>query len=397
MKNAKIIKIIKIAVVVLLIICVVIHLPRLCIEYYSRYSDTTPSSSVDDDDEYHGEDAYQKERSSTEDINNRVISWIHFDISPKQWNRYLNYLVPALIKFYRSELGEQLKNLKDRDIIKYTDSSTFSLVGDEHCVGNWINNDTQIIRCSYDHRYCSGHFFLKCGTVFFDGEHSDVSIFSHAPFLAEIAISKLVYYKPYNQEGKCFKMIKDTKDIRRIFMKIKLDHRKISCDREDDRCVINWVAWIILRRISKASHRSKTLNVIIPVAFDKLPNISNNIGITFIKWLKSNISFEDFSELMNGEKYQTMATNLYMRGNSGSNYGKDVRNDTDVVLTIGYVKDAKYHPSYQMTSFNSIPDYPVYCMAVIIHNVVHVSISVYTKDINVKTLLNNPETTLLNI
>ena len=93
-------------------IIILIHLPRLYIECKSRFFGKNGKT--------HCEDNYQKTRNK--DLDNRIIAWEVFDFTNSEWESYITGIQKNLIKFYRKEFKDLLKDVPDQDLVSFKNS-----------------------------------------------------------------------------------------------------------------------------------------------------------------------------------------------------------------------------------------------------------------------------------
>ena len=136
----------------------------------------------------------------------------------------------------------------------------------------------------------------------------------------------------------------------------------------------------------------RELNVMIPVPFRKEKKISNNIGVIFVKYEDSNII--KLQNSINTAKYQAISSNYYLKLNMNKKIGKKVRNNVDIIFSSGYVKNPLNKNIKSITTYNGVPDYGIYCLTAGMGDLIHISLTISTNDIDfnkLKKLCNNSE------
>ena len=138
-------------IIILIILIFLIHLPRLYIEIKSRISNN----------KLHGEDTYQKTRNSGNDMN-RIITWSSFEMNDADWKEYVKNLHDNLINLYRKELGDLIKDISDEDLVSFqTIDDEMLCIPDGEVASTRIDNKRKLFKSSFNHEWCSGHFFFK--------------------------------------------------------------------------------------------------------------------------------------------------------------------------------------------------------------------------------------------
>jgi len=125
----------------------------------------------------------------------------------------------------------------------------------------------------------------------------------------------------------------------------------------------------------------------IPVPFEDIPGIYNNIGVIFIKWPHTGLTPKQLDDAIKNNSYNAVATNLYLRAlNTNSIVGKKTRNSVDIIYSSGYCKNPTILPSSSIVTFNGVADYGIYCCSTTAGKDTHVTLTFSTKDFPVQNL-----------
>ena len=353
-------------------ILILIHLPRLYIECKSRFFGKNGKT--------HCEDNYQKSRNK--DLDSRIISWEVFDLNNSEWESYITGIQKNLIKFYKKEFKDLLKDVPDQDLVSFRNSddvNSYKTFGEIICT--WIDNDKKIIKSCFNHEYCSGFFFLRYGSIISHGVNPEPAKFPNIPFIPEYSVLKMAIKKPHLPISNCFNTDIKKEEIKRVSFNIDISNKPKNIS---SRTFILWNVMTILNKIHK-----KDYNIMIPLIFTSLKNIWNNVGAVFIKWPENGMDMETLDKTINDCKYQAIATNLYLRGIPSSSTGKNGRKNVDMIFTTGYIKSPKIISKYHLATFNNVPDYGIYCQTITYNKFTSISLTISTKQFNFDNLITN--------
>jgi len=344
---------------------ILLHIPRLYIEYKSN----TLATAVGD---FHGEDNYQKSRDQTTKRSNRLFGWTFFKMDEKEWELYVKDIEMKLLKLYRKEFDKLLSNISDGELVSIrTTSDVNSYLSHGNVVSTWIDNEMHVIRTCFNHSWCSGFFFLQYAAVIFRGDAPKPATFPNVPFIPELYCLKMLLKKPHLPISKCFSTNIEPADIRRIGYKIDLSNKSTNVPSR------TYILWNIMFTLSHIEN--KDYNILIPIPFKKLHNVWNNIGVIFVKWPKNGMTLKELDDEINKNKYNAVATNLFLRGLTNSSQGSNSRKNVDLVFTTGYVKNAEIEPLHHAATFNGVADYGIYCLTGSFkNNITHVSLTFST-------------------
>ena len=203
-----------------------------------------------------------------------------------------------------------------------------------------------------------------------------------SPFIMEYACLKLLMKKPYKPISKPFET-NETNKLNHVYFKLNLNKKPQNIK---SRTYILWNVMQLLNSVYK-----KDYNIMIPMAFKNIKNINNNVGVMFVKYPKENMTLEALDKQINKNKYSLIATNLLLRGLTGSSHGKNGRKSMDMVFTSGYIKDHQVPVTRNIVTFNTIADYGIYCLTTTLNKTTHITLTFSTNEID-KTkfeMLNN--------
>ena len=347
---------------VIVIIVIVLVTFRICIEFKLYISN-------------HGEDTYQIEKSTRDNDVQRVFTYTQLDFKKNiQWQQYLIETIPKLKELY--------KQITENYSFEYINEKTsLSLEPSKKTIHTIVNMRSKTISTGFDHSYCSGHFFLEYGTVITNGKCPNLPLFPRYFGIAEYYLIKFAVERPDIPTNPVFSIVKSKKDMKRLFFTLNTNNVPEKCHTR------TWILFTILKGVLESIEPKKTLNVMIPVPFKKENKISNNIGVIFVKFNeKTNII--KLQNQIDLAKTQAIASNYYLKLNINKKIGKEVRNNVDIIFSSGYIKNSKTTNIKSITTYNGIPDYGLYCLTAAIGNVVNITLTISTLDINKEKLQN---------
>ena len=352
---------------ILVVIVIIIHLPRIIIELRSRSS--------------HCEDTYQASKS---DGDQRIMSWAKFMLDPAAWQAYVAGLKKRLITFYRENLGALIEEMTDVQLVKEindTDIDPFTTEVKGDVLHTEIFHECRVVKTSFNHRWCSGGFFLGYATVLTYGDEPVLPEFPMTPFLPEYSLLKTYVKGEYIPASPCFST-RDSKpeDIMRLTYQI----RDVS-NMKGRASTRSYILWHIMSLLG--SVHPKIYNIMIPLPFKAVAGIANNIGVIFIKWPEKGMSAEELDKLIHRKSITAVGTNLYLRGlNTSGELGKKTRNNVDIVFTSGYVRSPEVSPVASHVTFNGVADYGIYVFSITVKNQTDISMTFSTKDFPLRKL-----------
>ena len=358
---------------ILAVIVIIIHLPRIIILLRLRNS--------------HGEDTYQETKTGEGE---RILTWVRFSFSPPSWNKYVAETKRTLIKFYREKLTSLLEDVSDDRLVKeifdpHADPFTTEAKG--RVLQTEIFHESQVIKTNFNHRWCSGGFFLSYASMLLHGDDPVLPEFPVTPFLPEYSLLKTFINGEHIPASTCLSTTECTPtDIRRLSYKIY--NAKTA---KGDVSTRSYILWHIMSLLS--SVHPKLYNMMIPLPFKDIEGVSNNIGVVFIKWPEKGMSCEELDRLIDRKKMSAIGTNLYLRGiNTSKELGKNTRNNVDIVFTSGYVRNPRLATVANHVTFNGVADYGIYVFSITTNHVTDISLTFSTKEFPVQDLLNILET-----
>ena len=352
---------------ILFVIVIYFLLSRVCIELKLYISN-------------HGEDTYQIEKSTRDNTIQRVMSYTIFDFKKKiKWQEYLINTVHKLQNLYESVT-------KNYSFHYYKSNEMLSLKPSEETILTKINMKTKTITTIFDHSYCSGNFFLEYGAIISNGEVPKLPIFPSYFGIAEYYLMKFAIDRPDLPNNKVFSIVKNTGEMKRLYFTLNIKNKP------NEQHTRTWVLYNVLNNIYHSMITKRELNIMIPVPFRKETKISNNIGVLFIKYEDCNII--KLQNNINTSKYQAISTNYYLKLNMNKKIGKNVRNNVDIIFSSGYVKNPLNKNVKSITTYNGVPDYGIYCLTGCMGDLIQITLTVSTNDIDfdkLKKLCNNSE------
>ena len=321
----------------------------------------------------HGEDTYQIEKSTRDDQIQRVFTYTIFNFKKTiEWQQYLINTIHKLEKLYQtitSDYGFEYIN----------SSKNLSLKPSKKIIFTTVNMKTKTITTTFDHSYCSGHFFLQYGTVISNGTCPNLPKFPKLFGIAEYYLIKFAIERNDIPLNKVFNVVKTRPEMKRLYFTLDAKNVPPKCHTR------TWILYEVLSKVIKCIDPVKSLNVMIPVPFKQEKKISNNIGVLFIKFDdKTNIL--TLQNQIDACKTQAIATNYYLKINMSKKIGKDVRNNVDMIFSSGYIKNPTVIPHKSITTYNGVPDYGLYCLTGAMGDTIHITLTVSTNDINFDSL-----------
>lgn len=262
-------------IIIIIILLLLIHIPRIYID-----TQTLISSNV-----LHGEDMYHKHKIINSN-KSRIISWTYFDMSDYDWTFYIQKFKKHSMNLIRNELTV-INNIADNKIIIEDNTLDNVLnydVPHNYAINIYINNRLKTIKTIYDHQFCGGYFFTRYAAILGDGIPPSLpTVPIITPFVVELSIIRMMYKKYYNSVYKKYKLIKSPKHMYRLFYTLENKNKPTQISTKA------WILWTLITAIMNTDTRRKGLDIMIPVAFNKITNIHNNIGVIFIKYKRGEI------------------------------------------------------------------------------------------------------------
>ena len=360
-------------IIIILGLIFIIHIPRLYIDNINHLNECI----------HHGEDEYQKQIQKKNN-KSRIIAWTVYNVTNDTWKEFITKFKVETLKLIREELkimdeisnDEILVSVKKKIIKSYNITTNNAI-----CI--WINNETKTIRATFDHAFCGGYFFIKYSEIVFQGNRPKLpSIPVYTPFIVETEMLKLVYNKSYKEIYKKYKLVNNPEDITRITYKLNKKNKPNNASTK------TWILWSLIISIMNTDKNRKGLDIMIPIAFNKLANIYNNIGVIFIKYNRGD-SLESLTNQINNNKCQALATNYYLRlSKNKGNQGCKIRNNVDIVFTSSYNTNCSIDTTC-ITTYNNIADYAIYCFSSTMNNNITITVTINTNELESKELLNH--------
>ena len=353
--------------VILAAIVVIVHLPRIIILLRLRSR--------------HGEDTYHEGKTGEGE---RIMTWVKFSFDPLTWSTYITDTKKKILKFYRERLSSLLEDVTDAQLIEdiYDPHiDPFTSEAKETILHTEIFHESQVIKTNFNHRWCSGGFFLSYATLLTRGDEPVLPEFPLVPFLPEYSLLKTLIKGDHIPASTCLSTSGSSiSDVARLTYQI---HDASSV--KGSVSTRSYILWHIMSLLS-AVH-PKLYNIMIPLPFKDVAGVSNNIGVVFIKWPEAGMSSEELDKMINRKKMAAVGTNLYLRGiDTSGELGKNTRNNVDIVFTSGYVRNPKIVPVASHVTFNGIADYGIYVFSITVAGLTDVSLTFSTKEFPVQRL-----------
>ena len=268
----------------------------------------------------------------------------------------------------------------------FTDSKKYNEVNDDYHYKILLNTPNNTIYFQFKHKYIGGAYIRDLSSSLIDTEQSaNEKFYPHSSFFNIIYVAKLLYN--YNtipkidtalieQYTNCklppaacckrlynpptlLKLVESSSEIRRYVNTYTLDR---ADNTHSSRTIIIFNA---LKTLQKALDLNRSIVCYLPIAFNHVKGINNNIGIMFID-LREEDTINTFNKRFEENKYQALATNFLLVNNVHKLFGynaEKVRNMVDVVLTSTYYtcddmnedKESRLYWSYE-----NVGNYPIY-------------------------------------
>lgn len=330
----------------------------------------------------HGEDSYQHNINEKKD-RSRIISWTSYNISNSDWKQHIKKIKTDIITLIRDEI-DVMKDISSEEIISYVDNKSIKsyTIDNNNAICVWINNKTKTIRTAYDHEFCGGYFFVKYGALLARGDPPKLpTVPIYTPFIVEKEMLKLLYQNPHKARYQKYKLVNKLEDITRITYRLDKKNKPDNCSTK------MWILWNLITGIMDTDKTREGLDIMIPIAFNKLPNIYNNIGVIFIKYKRGD-TIDMLDKQIEQKKYGALAVNYYLRlCYHGSKRGERVRNSVDIVYTSSYISNSIMKCTNHITTYNQIADYAIYCFSATIKDNIRVTVTLNTNELNCTRLM----------
>lgn len=285
------------------------------------------------------EDNYQKQRNK---IYSPIVSRIEL-YKKDDYNQVVQNM--QIDKF--SKMMEDIKksnfNLNPNDIIdKNIKTHIFDVLFDD---------DNLHIYYMMNHEYIGGGTFLKGGNKSFN-ENSPVCYKSNV-FLGLLLLPKfLIHYPIPNIKNP----IPINDKIQRFC--VSTSYKKEQIGNLNTRA---FVLKQILDELYISLSLDRPLYYYLPVAFETLCNVKNNVGVIFLSYIPS-YSVQDLTKQLEQNKYQAIVTNSILLTKINKFFksdGKNIRSKVDAVITMGYTDSPQYRHDLFWT-YLTAPEYPIY-------------------------------------
>ena len=244
---------------------------------------------------------------------------------------------------------------------EFTDADKYNELDDNYHYKLLKNSNDNIIYANFKHKYIGGAYIrdLLLSLVITEQTPSK-QFYPHSSFINFFYFLKLLYN--YNTipkiTGVVLNLVNSKTDIQRYINTYDIDRN--DNNKHSSRIIIIFNA---LKTIQQTLNLGRPLVCYLPIAFNHIYGVSNNIGIMFIELLE-NDTIDTFNKRFERNKYQALATNFILLNNlhklSISN-GSSIRQSVDIVLTSIYFNcDESEKESMLYWSYENIAEYPIY-------------------------------------
>lgn len=291
---------------------------------------------------------------------------------------------------YNNRIFKHISNWIFSDINKYNE------VTDDYHYKILTDTPNNTIYFQFKHKFIGGAYIRDLSVSLINTEQlPNEKFYPHSSFFNIIYLAKLLYnyrtipkidtqyienYSKINLPQKTYckriykppillKLIDSPSEIRRYVNSYTIDRTidntidstiDSTSNTPSSRTVIIFNA---LKTIQKALNVNRPIICYLPIAFNHVKGINNNIGIMFID-LRCEDTINTFNKRFEENKYHALATNFILVNNLHKLFGHNgntVRNLVDVVLTFVYYtcddndKETRLHWSYE-----NVGNYPIY-------------------------------------
>jgi hypothetical protein len=225
-----------------------------------------------------------------------------------------------------------------------------------------LNPNDNSLKFVFKHKYIGGAYIrnllLPCSNTTAI-QLTDEKTYPHSSFINIFYFFKLLYN--YNTipkiNGIILKKVNSNSEIQRYTNTYNID--RIN-NKYSSRIII---IFNILKIIQNALNIGRPLVCYLPIAFNHVYGVNNNIGIIFIELLE-NDTIDTFNKRFEQNKYQALATNFVLLNNLNklSVYnGSSVRQNVDIVITsIYHNNNDTEKPAMVYWTYKNVAEYPIY-------------------------------------
>lgn len=295
---------------------------------------------------------------------------------------------------YKNRISKHISNWIFSDINKYNE------VTDDYHYKILMDTPNSTVYFQFKHKFIGGAYIRDLSVSLINTEQlPNEKFYPHSSFYNIIYLAKLLYnYRtipkidttyiekcskvnlPQNEYCKriykppvLLKLIDSPSEIRRYVNTYTID-RTIdkTIDNIIDKTIDStsntpssriFIIFNALKTLQKALNVNRPIICYLPIAFNHVKGINNNIGLMFID-LRCEDTINTFNKRFEENKYHALATNFILVNNLHKLFGHNgntVRNLVDVVLTSTYYtcddndKESRLHWSYE-----NVGNYPIY-------------------------------------
>ena len=245
----------------------------------------------------------------------------------------------------------------------FTDSNEYNNFGEDvnYHYKMFVNSNDNVIYGDFKHKYIGGaylrDFMLSSVST---QQVSNEKYYPHSSPINIFPFVKLLYnYKSLPKiTGDLLRLAPSKTGIQRYVNTYTIDRQDKS--KYSSRIIIIFNA---LKTIQQTLHIGRPLVCYLPVAFNHVYGVSNNIGILFIEIFEQD-TIDTFTKRFEQNKYHALATNFILLNNLHKisiHNGSNIRKSVDIVLTSLYYNcDEPEDESMLQWTYENVAEYPIY-------------------------------------
>ena len=293
------------------------------------------------------EDDYQHSKRLEFNEKPIIVSALQFD-DEKEFRKMVNILYNNCYE-YNNEYNKWYKN-KIKNVNIFMDKDSYINCKD-YSYKIYLDYDNRKFHGSVDHEFIGGSNIAK--STFLPIERKQNNYFLNSSNLHIFFLILLWFRKStIPKVVKPLPLIDRKEDITRFT-------RRYSFDRNDiHSSVKSHIIYNILYDLNKCLALERDIVCYLPIAFNNVNNIYNNIGVIWLTY-NEKMNSKDIENQLKNNAYQSYATNFAIRHKIGnSKTGKSQRKQVDAVITIIFSSTDINFPF--LWTVGNVMDYPVY-------------------------------------
>jgi hypothetical protein len=293
------------------------------------------------------EDDYQHSKRLQFNEKPIIVSAIQFN-EEKEFRNLVNIICNNSCE-YNKEYNKWYKK-KIKSINLFTDKDSYINCKD-YSYKIYLDFDNRKFHGSVDHEFIGGANIAK--TTFCPIERKQKNYFLNSSgfdilFLILLWFRKSTIPKVENP----LPLVEKREDITRFTRSYYFNRNEINSS------IKSHIIYNILYDLNKCLGLKRDLVCYLPIAFNNVKNIYNNIGVIWLTY-NETMNVKDIEKQIKNNAYQSYATNFAIRHKIGnSKTGKTKRKQVDAVITIIFSYSDVNFPF--LWTVGNVMDYPVY-------------------------------------